>query len=310
MYKKFFDLLNEFENITIFRHVRPDGDAMFSSLALYEFIKTNFKTKKVKLCGKDTYDLISRNDSATDSFIAKSLAIVLDTSNADRIDDYRCLAANKIVKIDHHPAIDDFGDLNIVKPTYSSASELLADILLSNQFSKYTISKLVYKYLYCGIITDTLNLRTSNTSSHTLSICSKLILEGDLNPSDIYSYLFDINLDTFNKVSLIRSKLKVTNNFGYIKLSKTDLKKIKISALDAKNHIDIIGNVSEFNVWAIAVENDSAWDCSIRSKRKYIVNEIAIKYGGGGHPNACAVKQVTSQNLDKLFKDLSSKSRM
>ena len=62
MYKEILDKIKEFDQISIFRHQKPDGDAMFSALALYRFLKDNFPEKDIKVAGKDEYDLISRND--------------------------------------------------------------------------------------------------------------------------------------------------------------------------------------------------------------------------------------------------------
>ena len=309
MYSNLLKKIEEFDNITIFRHVRPDGDCMFSALALYEFLKDNFKEKKIKVCGYDKYDLISKNDKVSNKFIINSLAICLDTSNTSRIDDFRCMAAKFIVKIDHHPALDDFGELNIVKPEASSTCEVLANILLSKTYSKFRISNKVYEYLYCGIVTDTINFRTSNTTSNTLFIASKLVKCGNLKPSNLVELLMNIDLETYNKVTQIRNMLIVDNKFGYIKLGKKQLKKLNMDPIKAKNNIDEIGTIRDLNIWAFAVENDGAWDCSIRSKRAYIINKIASKYNGGGHPNAAATRQISSEELNLLFKDLADLSK-
>ena len=60
MYKQLLKKIKEYDKITIFRHVRPDGDAMFSALAMAQYLKDNFKDKKIKLAGKEEYDVISK----------------------------------------------------------------------------------------------------------------------------------------------------------------------------------------------------------------------------------------------------------
>ena len=121
----FTQLLNEIqshERITVFRHQRPDGDAVFSTLALACFLEDNFPQKQVKVLGSDTYEIINRFDSVSDEFISDSLAIILDTSTADRIDDERALTAEYRIKIDHHPIVDEYGDLNIVRTSAEAAA--------------------------------------------------------------------------------------------------------------------------------------------------------------------------------------------
>ena len=306
MYVKLLNKIKEFDNICIFRHVRPDGDCTFSSLAMYYFLKDNFPNKKIKMCGYEKFDLVSKIDKVSDKFILNSLAIVLDVSTTARVDDYRCMAAKYVVKIDHHPVVEKYGDFNIVKPEASSTCELLAQILFSNTFKKYKLSNKVYEYLYCGIVTDTVNFRTSNTTSKTFEIASKLIEKGNLKPSNLVEYLTDTSLETYKKITLIRNELIVKNKFGFIKLNKKKLDKLGMEPVEAKNNIDEIGTIKDLNIWAFAVENNGAWDCSIRSKRAYIINVFVSKYGGGGHPNACAVKHIKALELDSLFEELTS----
>ena len=305
MYKELLNKIIENDKIVIFRHARPDGDCVFSQLALYTFLKENFKEKTIKLAGYEKFDIISKIEKVSDKFINESLAIVLDTAKIERVDDNRCINAKYVIKIDHHPLVQNYGNLNIVSPESSATCELLTDILLSNTFKKINISQKVYEYLYCGMVTDTLNFKTANTTAHTLKNAYLLVEKGNLKPSDLVELLMNDSLNIYNKISKIRNYLKVVNNFGYILLKNKDLKKIDIDPIQAKNKIDIIGSIKELNVWAFAVEVNGKYDCSIRSKRKYIVNNIAAKYRGGGHQNACAVKQVTYKELQEIFKELS-----
>lgn len=304
MYKKLLDKIIEFENISIFRHEKPDGDCAYSSYAFAQFIKDNFNDKKVKICGEDKYDLLSINNHASNKFIEDSLAIVLDTATSERIDDKRYINSKYVIKIDHHPITENYGDMNIVDASASSTSQILSEIFYSDEFNGYKISNKICSYLYSGIVMDTINFRTSNTSSKTLLYASKLIETGKLNPSEIVEFLMDENLETFNKVTELRKKLIVKNKFGYIKLNKSSLQTIGFSSIEAKTHVNEIGSISDLNIWAIAVENNGKWDCSIRSKKPYIINKIALKYGGGGHPNASAVKQIEALKLGLLFEEL------
>lgn len=304
MYKNLLDYIKSYDKITIFRHCNPDGDCVFSQLALYTFLKDNFKYKQIKVCGFEKYDLICKNDKVSNAFIKESLAFALDTSNIERIDDKRIELSSKIIVIDHHPQTRTYGDINIIKANYASTSEILAEILLSKQFNEYTLSDLVCKYLYCGIIADTINFKTNNTTAKTLEIACKIAKKGNLEISNLVNWIFNINLNTFNQISQIRNYLKTDNKFGYILLNKKDLNKINISSKQAKNNIDVIGNINELNVWAFAVENDGKYDCSVRAKKGYIINKICQKYGGGGHSYAAATKNMSFSNLKSMFKEL------
>jgi len=305
MYKKLINLINENDTITLFHHIKPDGDCAFSALAFYHFIKDNFKDKKVKITGFDDFNLYNLNHNVKDEFINRSLAIVLDTSDLARIDDKRIINAKYIVKIDHHPAIEQFGNLNIVDPTTAATAELLTNIFRSKDFKKYELSKKVCNYLCCGILTDTLSFKTTNTTAKTLECASYLIEKGNLQLSDLNVYLFNKDIDTFNKVSKLRTMLIVDEKFGYIYLNKKQLQKLKMTADEAKINIDCIGDIKELNIWAFFVEKDGYIDGSLRSKRGFIINKLAYKFNGGGHKNAAGVKKLDEKMYKKLISQLS-----
>ena len=126
----------------------------------------------------------------------------------------------------------------------------------------------------------------------------------NITPDNLNELLFDVNLDTYKKITEIRKNLKVNKKFGYVLLTKKQLESLKMDPVEAKNQIDAIGNIKDLNVWAFAVQNGTKYDISVRSKRKYIINTICAKYNGGGHANAAATRQITKQDLDKLIKEL------
>lgn len=302
-YLKLLKKIIEFDKITIYKHIKPDGDCVFSSLALKQFIKDNFTNKTVKIVGNEEFDLISANQKCSDSFIQQSLGICLDTSTSARIDDFRALATKYLVKIDHHPFSENYADYDIVDDKTSSACELLAKIFLCRPFNKYKLSKKTCEFLYCGMVTDTINFKTTNVTYNTFEIASKLIKIGALQPSNLTEYVMDYSYNTFKKRSSVRNYLAVDGKFGYIKLNSNNLSKLKLSAKEAKTFIDEIGTIKDINVWIFAVEENDLWDVSIRSKRGYIVNSIASKYNGGGHPNAAATKKLSKNQLNQLIND-------
>ena len=129
MYKQLLEKICEYDRITVFRHQRPDGDCMFSSLALSCFLKDNFKEKQIMIAGNDVYDLFPYNEDVHDDFIRSSLGIVIDTSTLARIDDDRVKLCDYIIKIDHHPVVENYGDLNYVNDKAGAAAEILTEIL-------------------------------------------------------------------------------------------------------------------------------------------------------------------------------------
>lgn len=306
MYKNVRDVINHFDKITIFRHVRPDGDAMYSAGALCLFLKDNFKDKKIKVAGFDRFDLYNKIDKVSDAFIKDSLAICLDTSTPQRIDDQRFSSAKYILKIDHHPNENPYGDYSYVDHKTGACAEVLYYLFSSNQFSDCKVSNKVYELLYCGLLIDTINFRTSSTTAKTLYCASKIVENGNLVPAELSNRCFDKNLDDFYLDATIRTKLQVKDKFGYIVLSQKDLKKYNLSFERAKSYIDSIGSISDLNVWAIFVYDVSqkSYNGSLRSKPNYAIDKLAKEYDGGGHKCACGVKRLNVQRLHEIIEKL------
>ncbi|UPU39701.1 DHH family phosphoesterase [Erysipelothrix sp. Poltava] len=93
------------------------------------------------------------------------LAIVLDSANQERIDDQRYQEAKTIIKIDHHPEVDAYGDLQIVDSGRGSVCEIVADLLHDLQMK---MDESVANTLLSGILTDTQKFSIETTSSKTL----------------------------------------------------------------------------------------------------------------------------------------------
>lgn len=311
MYKNILNKINEYENITIFRHIHPDGDAMFSAYGLYLFLKDNFKNKKIKVSGFDTYDKFNIIDKVSDNFINNSLGIVLDTSNKYRIDDQRALNCKYLIKIDHHPIVDQYGNINYVEDHSAACSEVLARMFLSKELSKYKVSKKVCEALYCGILTDTMNFKTSSCTPDTLLISSSLARKGELKMSDLSVMLFNDSLQDFKLDAKLRTLLQIKDKFGYILLTKKDLNKLNADSEKVKSHVECIGSISDLNIWAmIAYNKDSdLFDMSIRAKSKYSVNKLAAKYNGGGHRCAAGIRSLNIQQVNELIDKLANISK-
>ena len=310
MYNDLLEKIKEYNKITIYRHLRPDGDATFSSAALRQFILDNFDAE-VKICGNDSYDKLDTYEEVSDDFIKNSLAIILDVSDKARIDDTRYELAKYRIVIDHHPYVLDTADITINDSHAAAVCELLATILYTDTFKCYKLSKDVCKYLYCGILTDSIGFSTSSTRPNTLLIGSKLVEDGGFNVSDLNTYLFNIDLNDYKCITKLRNKLIIKEDIGYCVLDEKDLDEIGMSYDNAKNHVNEFSRIDELKIWAIFAKNPKSglFDGSIRSRRPYIINTLCEKYNGGGHNNACGVKSLDKKTIDKLIFSLVEISR-
>ena len=110
--------------------------------------------------------------------------------------------------------------------------------------------------------------------------------------------------DLDQKITKLRSYLKIKERFGYIILTEKELEEIGFDPYEAKNHISEIGTIKDLMIWIFAVKVGTKYDVSIRSKRGYVINSICEKYGGGGHANAAGIKQIPRKQLNELKKEL------
>lgn len=133
VFQAILEKIKAYDTIIIHRHQRPDPDAIGSQVGLKEILKTNFPDKKVLATGvnEPTLSWIAEMDEVADQDYEGALVIVTDTANTPRIDDDRYDKGDFLIKIDHHPNDDAYGDLLLVDTTASSASEIVTDWALS-----------------------------------------------------------------------------------------------------------------------------------------------------------------------------------
>ena len=305
-FEELLETIQRFDIITLYRHKHPDCDAVGSQFGLKEWLKLNFPEKEVYALGKETCSQgnFPDNDVIEDEKVRKSLAIVLDSANQERVDDQRFTQAEMIVKIDHHPNYDPFGAKKYVFEEAAAVCEILSEFF---QQTGLQMNCTIAEYLYKGLLTDTLCFRTSNTRPHTLEMASYLSSFGISIP-EINRELFDLSLSDFRFGSYIRESAEIFNDtIACVILNQEDLQKWHKTPGNARNFIDELGHVKEFQIWAIFTENkEHLYDGSLRSK-KVTINDIAQKYHGGGHKNASGVKNMTRQDIDAILTDFQNR---
>lgn len=305
MYQVFIDEIEKANKISIFRHIHPDGDAVGSQLACYYWIKENFKDKEVHIAGFDKFDIFPFTEEVSDDFIKNSLAFSFDTSTLERCDDKRITTAKKIIRVDHHPVVEHFEDILIAEDFRSSACELLCEILIEAEKEGYIFSSKVAYYLYSGLLTDTLNFKTTNTKARTLEIGAYLARKG-VEISDLSVKMFSTDAETFKMRSKLRNYVQYNDGLALVILNQNDLDNINTDCFKAKNCVSELGEVNEFKIWGILAydKEKGTYEGSLRSKKEYVVNTIASHFNGGGHKQAAGIRGLTLSDIETLKKEL------
>lgn len=301
IYKK----INDYDTIIIHRHQRPDPDAIGSQIGLSSILKKNFPNKQIYVVGKkiDGLSWIGDPDKLDENKFQNALIFVLDTANKPRIDDNRWQKGSYIIKIDHHPEDDVFGDLSLVNVKASSTSEILVDFCRKFRL-KFTYQAV--KSFYAGIVGDTGRFLYSNTTSHTMEDVSFLMsAREDLDFTKINRCECEINLSLARLVSYVYENLVITKyGLGYIILKKDILNKFDLENCGTSSIVPLPGNLKEINSWIIFEENtDGSYRVRLRSKKVFI-NDIAKKHRGGGHPLASGAKAKNETEINQIISEV------
>ena len=242
--KELEQLLNkikEYDRIVIFRHQSPDFDAYGSQFGVYYFLKDNFKDKEIYTLGTTNapvgHNLYPENDTLSDEFLKEKpfLAIVCDTGNSKRISDERYAWGDYIIKIDHHPNVEPYGDLNIVRDSASAVCELIYKIFKHPVFKDYKIGNECAKFLFSGLAGDTSKFQNSGTTKESFLMAADM-LDYDFNMNvDVYLPMFDKPLSDFENIKEVLNNYKVSpKGTAYYYLDAKTLAKLGIDTDEAK----------------------------------------------------------------------------
>ena len=306
VYKSIYNEIKKYKIIYIARHIGPDPDAFGSQMALKKSIKLTFPEKEVYALGASVsrFKYFGKLDRIDNYDYENALLIVTDTPDNKRVDIENFLSFKHVIKIDHHPKVDKFGDIEYIKENASSASELVYDIL---ENTKLKIDTEVAGYLYIGICCDT-NRFLFNTDNKTFELVSKMIKKYKLDIESLYRKVYAKPLCEVRLMGHIASSLKVDKyGFASIHIDEDVISSLGCDLSAVSNMINDFNNINEILVWTFVSYDgkNKLYKVNIRS-RGPIVNEIAFKYNGGGHKFASGVRTESKENVENLLKDLSN----
>ncbi|WP_414046098.1 DHH family phosphoesterase [Macrococcus equi] len=296
--------INTYETIILFRHVRPDPDALGSQLGFKHAILKLFPGKHVYAVGStvDNLSFIGEMDEISSDVFSDALAIVLDTANAPRIDDERYQLCAETIKIDHHPPVDQYAGLNIVNTNSSSTSEIIYEILVDIGYGRDLITRDVARCLYIGIVGDTGRFLFNNTSSRTMAIASEL-LEYDIEHTALINTMQQRDLTSIRFQGYVLQHFKFEEGVGYIYITKAILEQFNISASNASLFVNSLADTQGIKAWAFAIDETNEIRVRLRSKG-VVINELAAEYNGGGHPLASGASVYSEEELNQLIEKL------
>lgn len=305
IYKQIFKVIKKYDTIVIARHIGADPDALGSQFALKEIILKTFPNKKVYAVGNPAsrFKFFGNNEKIDNIDTTKGLLIVLDTPDIKRIDGVSLNNFEYVIKMDHHPIIDKYANIELIDEDSCSTSQLILEFIFNN---KIEINKEIGEKIYLGIVGDTDRFLHDYTSSKTFSLVTRLLEETNIDFTSLYKVLYQRPISEIRFEGYIYQNLILTENgVAYIKITDRKLKEFGVDSAAAGNMINDLKFVNEIIVWVFLTEDikSNLIRANIRSVGPYI-NDVATKFGGGGHKYASGVKLKTWDDSDKLINEL------
>ena len=297
MIKDILNLINKNNTILLLTHENPDGDAIGSMLALYNWLCDKKNVSMVMPEVPPIYDFLKNREliieKSNDEF---DLVIVVDCSSIQRIGQnnnefYKC---KKSIIIDHHISNEMYGSINYVDKSLPSCAQLIY-YLYKNW--NVNITKEIGECLLTGSITDTNGFSNDNVNKETLLMTADLIDLGVSLHGLYYNLLLKKSMAQYELMKMATGRLEFYGDnrvvFSYI--SHEDMENVGAKKGDHEGLVDIGRNIIGVDV-SIFMREDDGYNVSFRSNG-VDVERIAKKFGGGGHKVAAGAK------LDMPFKE-------
>lgn len=293
-----------YNNIFIARHIGADPDALGSTIALRDLIKEKYPNKSVYAIGNpaNRFKFMGNLDKV-ENIPKNSLLIVLDTPDSKRIDGIDINEFDFIIKIDHHPFIEKYANIEYIDDTASSTCQIILEFIYT---CHYKLNKSIAEKLYLGIASDTNRFLYDYTTVKTFELVTKIIKETKINFTSLYESLYCKPLNEVKLQGYIYQNMTVTENgVAYIKITDALIKEFGIDSASAGNMINNLNYVNEILVWIFLSEDvkSNVIRANIRS-RGPVINEVASRYGGGGHKFASGARLADWDLADKLISSL------
>lgn len=307
-------LLEVKRSIVILSHTNPDGDAIGSSLAWAEVLRTMGHSVTCIVPNKYPYYLdfmpgiesvlVFKNDKdgkVRDIVKSADIIFCLDFHTLSRLDqlsdiiDENQHAAR--VLIDHHlNPVEDF-DILISYPEASSTCYMVA-LLIEQMFGVESFTQSVAENIFVGMMTDTGNFAFSTITADVFRVVSILAATGINIPAihnNVYNSFTEGRARLFGYV--INRKMNIFHNgtVACMSLTEEEMRRFWFQQGDSEGFVNYPLTIKKMKLSVMFTEHTDFIRVSLRSRGDIDVNLFAQRYfNGGGHKNAAGGKSFMS----------------
>jgi phosphoesterase RecJ-like protein len=283
--------LRRADSAVVCAHVRPDGDAIGSVLALTLALRSigvpaipTLATHGAPVPTTYTFLPGSRLFADVGDLGVPSTFIALDVPNLERLGDAGDLArqAKTLVVLDHHPDAREYGTVNVLDSSASSTSQMIWHLLKALDIPP---SPDVALCCYVGLITDTGRFQYDNTTPQSLRDAAEM-LDAGVDPADASRLVFQNRTPgSLALEALVMSRLQVANSglVAWSWLAPADLAETGALAEEAEMLPDAVRLLGGIEAVVLVRETPETTRVGLRAKSGYDVGSVAREFGGGGH---------------------------
>ena len=314
------ELLESRPACVVTSHVRPDGDAVGSELALARLLR-QLGCDATVIANDPVPRIYDFLDPAGETHVyeperddpilrAADALFVLDVSGWQRVGRLGAVMAKlnaQTICIDHHQSNNGFADIDIIVPEAPATGSLIAEAL---RHLGGRMTREIAEPLYVAIATDSGWFRFSNTSPETLVECAELAETG-LDISKIHRQIYERN--RWQGIRLLARALaslhsEADGRIAWFVLKSEDSAATGADSEDCEGFIDLVRTIEDTELIIFFCElADGSSKVSLRSKCSVNVAELAGWFGGGGHRLAAGIS--TSEPLDDLIPRVTAAAR-
>lgn len=292
-------------------HENPDGDSIGSTLAMARALRLLGKQATVAtpspypkvfryLCGED--DVVPWEEVKG----SPSVALIIDCGDLNRFGMVGKAVVEKartVINVDHHVTNSQFGHINYVDSAAAAAGEQVIAIL---DELGVEIDTEMATCLLTAIMTDTGSFRYPNTTPGTLKLASRLVGAG-ARTSAVAEYVYDTrSLSSIRllQVALSRLKLSAGGRVAWSIIYAGDFRETGATEAEAEGIVNYPRSIEGVEAGVLFRETpDGKTKVAFRSRREIDVSQVALIFGGGGHPRAsgCTYDGTLDEAVEKVL---------
>jgi phosphoesterase RecJ-like protein len=293
-WRPFVDLVRRQQRFLLTTHIRPDGDALGSMLALADALQALGKSVRTVVASHvaaryrflDPDGRVEYFEPPGDAWRATDVAVVLDTSAWGQLGSFgpflQSLSVAKVV-IDHHQTQDDLGALRLADTTAEATGRLVFEALAALEVP---VTPAVATELFVAVAMDTGWFRHSNTSGATFALAGKLVTAG-ARPELLYERLFEeTTLPRLKLTGLVLERMQTAcqGQIAYTEIRRGDYEATGATPADSEDLVNYTRSLAGVEVGLFFMEQPRGGiKVSFRSRRRVDVARVAELFGGGGH---------------------------